>query len=80
MSIIHIERVDELPLILTWLMKMRISEMIDGIWQAHGQWEGLSYGQLALLFVTYIIHQRSHRLDLVRNKVMTLPACRREAC
>ena len=62
MSIIHIERVDELPLILTWLMKMRISEMIDGIWQAHGQWEGLSYGQLALLFVTYIIHQRSHRL------------------
>ena len=62
MSIIRIERVDELPLILTWLLKMRIAEMIDGIWQAHGQWEGLSYGKLALLFVTYIIHQRSHRL------------------
>ena len=62
MSEIRIERVDELPLILTWVLKMRIVEMIDGIWQAHGQWEGLSYGQLALLFVTYIIHQRSHRL------------------
>ena len=62
MSIIRIERVDELPLILTWLLKMRIAEMIDGIWQAHGQWEGLSYGKLALLFVTYIIHQRSHQL------------------
>lgn len=62
MSKTRIERVDELPLILTWLMKMRIAEMIDGIWHPHGQWEGLSYGQLALLFVTYIIHQRSHRL------------------
>ena len=62
MSKTRIERVDELPLILTWLLNMRISEMIDGIWHAHGQWEGLSYGQLVLLFVTYIIHQRSHRL------------------
>lgn len=62
MSIIRIERVDELPLILTWVMKMGIAEIIDDIWQPHGQWEGLSYGQLALLFVTYIIHQRSHRL------------------
>ena len=62
MSIIRIERVDELPLILSWLLKMGIVEIIDGIWQPHGQWKGLSYGQLALLFVTYIIHQRSHRL------------------
>lgn len=58
----RIERVDELPLILTWLLNMRIAEIIDGIWHPHGQWEGLSYGQLAVLFVTYIIHQRSHRL------------------
>lgn len=58
----RIERVDELPLIVTWLMKMRIAEIIDTIWQPHAQWKGLSYGQLALLFVTYIIHQRSHRL------------------
>lgn len=62
MSKTRIERVDELPLISTWLLNMRISEIIDGIWHPHGQWEGLSYGQLALLFVTYIIHQRSHRL------------------
>lgn len=62
MSKTRIERVDELPLILTWLLNMRIAEIIDGIWHPHGQWEGLSYGQLALLFVTYIIHQRSHRL------------------
>ncbi len=37
MSIIRIERVDELPLILSWLLKMGIIEIIDGIWQPHGQ-------------------------------------------
>jgi len=62
MSIMRIERVDELPLILKWVLKMGIVENIDGIWQPHGQWEGLSYGQLSLLFVVYVIHQRSHRL------------------
>lgn len=62
MAITRIERVDELPIIVNWLLKMRMAEMIDGIWQPHREWEGLSYGRLALLFVTYIIHQRSHRL------------------
>ncbi len=61
MSITRIERVDELPLILTWLQKMRMAEIIDSIWQPHGQWEGLSYGRLALLFVTYVIHQRGNQ-------------------
>ncbi len=60
MAITRIERVDELPIIVNWLLKMRMAEMIDGIWQPHREWEGLSYGRLALLFVTYIIHQRSH--------------------
>ena len=58
----RIERVDDLPLILTWLLNMHVSGIIDGIWHAHGQWQGLSYGKLALLFVAYVIHQRSHRL------------------
>lgn len=58
----RIERVDDLPLILTWLLNMHVSEIIDEIWLAHGRWEGLSYGRLALLFVAYIIHQRTHRL------------------
>jgi hypothetical protein len=62
MSSTRIERVDDLPLILTWLLNMHVSVSIDGIWHSHGRWQGLSYGQLALLFVAYIIQQRSHRL------------------
>ena len=62
MSTARIERVDSLPLLLTWLLKMHIDTIIDGIWRPHGRWQGLNYGQLALLFVAYVIHQRSHRL------------------
>ncbi len=58
----RIERVDNLPLIITWLLKMNIHTIIDAIWRPHGRWQGLSYGQLALLFITYVIHKRTHRL------------------
>jgi hypothetical protein len=52
----RIERVDEIPLILHWLKVMRIAEIIDDIWQPHGNWHSISYGQLAALYITYVIH------------------------
>jgi transposase len=58
-----IERVDSLPVILYWLTKMRIQEAIDAIWQPHPYWQGLSYGQLAVLFVAYVLSERTHRLS-----------------
>lgn len=58
-----IERVDEIPLILHWLKVMRITEIIDTIWHPHGNWQGLSYGKLAVLFITYVIHSLNHRLS-----------------
>lgn len=58
----RIERVDNLPIIITWLLRMRVNSIIDSLWRSHGKWQGLSYGQLALLFVAYIIHRRTHQL------------------
>jgi len=63
MSEQRIERVDSLPLILYWLTKMCIREAIDGIWQPHPYWQGLSYGQLAVLFVAYVLYMHTHRLS-----------------
>lgn len=63
MSEQRIERVDSIPLILYWLMKMRVQEIIDAIWYPHTNWQGLSYGQLAVLFLTYVLHRRTHRLS-----------------
>lgn len=58
----RIERVDNLPIIITWLLRMRVNSVIDSLWRSHGKWQGLSYGQLALLFVAYIIQRRTHQL------------------
>ena len=63
MSTSKIERVDDIPIIFHWLMKMRVAELIDRIWPAHGNWKGLSYGQLAVLFITYVVHSLNHRLS-----------------
>ena len=65
----HIERVDNLPVILHWLLRMEIEVIIDRIWHSHPNWQGLSYGQLAVLFVAYIIYQRSHRLSSMEQWV-----------
>ena len=59
----RIERVDSLPLILYWLTKMRIQEGIDALWQPHPYWKGLSYGQLAVLFIAYVLYMHTHRLS-----------------
>ena len=59
----RIERVDSLPLILYWLTKMRIQEVINTFWQPHPYWQGLSYGQLAVLFLAYVLYLHTHRLS-----------------
>lgn len=59
----QLERVDEIPVVFQILVKMGIAERIDRFWPAHGNWKGLSYGQLAVLFVTYIIYSLNHRLS-----------------
>jgi transposase len=58
----RIERVDDIPLILEWLTRMGVQEEIDFLWKPHGNRGGLSYGQLAQLFLAYVIHALNHRL------------------
>lgn len=58
-----IERVDEIPLILHLLKKMLVAEMIDAVWCSHGNWHGLSYGQLAVLYIAYVVHALTHTLS-----------------
>ena len=49
----RIERVDTIPLINAMLVNMGVEEVIDSIFKPHGNWGGLSYGKLSVLFVTY---------------------------
>lgn len=57
------ERVDDLPLIVYWLLQMQVDQIIDAVLpMPHGNRHGLSYGQLAVVFLTYILTQYDHRM------------------
>ena len=62
------ERVDDIPVILAWLDQMKIATWIDeSLVRPHGNHQGLSYGQLSVLLLTYIISQADHRLCAVEG-------------
>lgn len=63
---IYSERIDDIPLIVEWLKKMEIAKCIDQkLSPLHGNHKGMSYGQLSVLLLTYIITQSDHRLCAV---------------
>ena len=60
------ERVDDIPLILHWLGEMKVAEVLDqALPKPHGNRKGLSYGQLSVFLLTYIVSQSDHRLCAV---------------
>jgi transposase len=65
------ERVDDLPLLIQWLLNMHIDKIIDAVVQPpHGNRQGLSYGQLAVVFLAYILTTCNHFLSPVRDWVI----------
>jgi transposase len=65
----RIERVDTIPLIYAMLKRMGVEEVVDSIFIPHGNWSGRSYGQLSVLFVTYVLHSFTHRLSSMESWV-----------
>lgn len=64
------ERIDDIPVIVEWLKQMEIAKWIDQKLSApHGNYQGMSYGQLSVLLLTYIITQADHRLCAVEGWV-----------
>jgi len=60
------ERIDELPVLVYWLKQMRVDEIIDSVLgPAHGNWDGLSYGEVALVFLTHMVMRCTHFLSPV---------------
>jgi hypothetical protein len=58
------ERIDDIPVIAELLKQMEVGKWIDQqLKQPHGNHQGLSYGQLSVLLLIYIISQSDHRLS-----------------
>ncbi len=43
------ERVDDIPLLLAQLQRMDVQPLFDDYFATHGNWQGLSLGQVAAL-------------------------------
>jgi transposase len=70
------ERIDDIPLLIYWLRRMHIDTIIDAILgPPHGNWQGLSYGQLALVFIAYILTECNHFLSPVQDWVRDHRLC-----
>lgn len=66
------ERIDDIPLIAALLKQMEVAKWIDQqLKQPHGNHQGLSYGQLSVLLLIYIISQSDHRLCAAESWVNT---------
>ena len=51
------ERTDDIPVILAFLQQMRVAEVIDKHFPTHGQWTGLSLGQMLSVWLTFILSE-----------------------
>jgi transposase len=73
------ERVDDIPLLLGFLIKLRFPEILDRFLIPHPHHEGLSQGWLLTIWIAYILSQGDHRKSHVREWVNshhhTLEAC-----
>ena len=64
---VHIERVDDMPLLIRQQEKMGIPAVIDDVIEAHGHRQGLSHGWLAAVWLSYILSEADHRMNRVES-------------
>jgi len=73
------ERVDDIPVIIAQLKKMRVAELLDHHFPTNGNWTGLSLGWGTVLWLTFILSEGDHRLyhvePWVKEHQRTLSRC-----
>lgn len=68
MEVPHInERIDDIPVLIQTLQTMGVSRIIDEICPPHGNWIGLSLGEICTVWLTHILSQGDHRLCKVQS-------------
>lgn len=63
------ERVDDLPVLLTQIERMGITEELDETFTTHGNWGGASLGWTAAVWLTHVLSKGEHRLSWVQSWV-----------
>src|SRR5512141_3060814 len=62
------ERVDDIPLLIyTMTEQLSFHRLLDDIRPRHGNWLGLSLGQVMVTWLTHILSECTHTMSLVRD-------------
>jgi transposase len=76
---IRSERVDDIPLLLAQVERMGIPRLLDAHVGQHGNWQGLSLGWVATVWLSHILSQADHRMNQVQawaaQRLVTLRIC-----
>jgi transposase len=60
------ERVDDVPLLIGFLIKLKLPEILDRHYPAHPLHQGLSNGWLITVWIAYILSRADHRKSPVQ--------------
>lgn len=62
-----VERVDDLPVIYGLLERMGIQAVLDSVLKRHGNWQGLSPGQVITVWLMYSLSEQNHKMEPVQQ-------------
>jgi transposase len=60
------KRVDDLPLLLAQLKRMGVQALLDEHFPMHGNWQGVSLGNVTVVWLSHILSQADHHLNHVQ--------------
>lgn len=64
---IETERVDDIPLLIAQMQRMKLAELLDKHFPTNGNREGLSLGWVSVIWLTHILSQADHRMNHVQD-------------
>src|SRR5262245_11707087 len=78
--VVSVERVDDLPVLLAKMRRLRLAELVDQHYPTHHLWEGdLTPGEVICVWLTFLLSEGDHRLyklqPWAQARLLTLQAC-----
>lgn len=76
----RVERVDDIPVLLATLKRLKVAEILDRLYPSGHRWKGeLTFGEVACVWIAFIASQGDHRLCQLQPwaeaNLHTLSAC-----
>ena len=70
---IQTEQIDDLPLLFGLLQKMGLQQIVDEVIEPHGHRQGLSIGWTIVIWLTHILREKNHCMNVVQKWVTQVP-------